>query len=71
MGNRGESPPPDFKRGLAPDRIFHLGGRARRHASKLLAVLCPRFCEGPGSPSGRRRRRIERFPGTLFFHGGC
>jgi len=26
---------------------------------------------GPESPSGRRRRRIERFPGTLFFHGGC
>jgi hypothetical protein len=49
--------------GLRMNELSTLGGRARlrsRNAKRLLSL---------GSPSGRRRRRIERFPGTLFFHG--
>src|SRR5690349_4320580 len=62
MGNRGESPPPGFKRGLAPDRIFHLGGRARRRSLKLLAVLCPRFCEGPWVSERAEAKENRKIP---------
>ena len=62
MGNRGESPPPGVKRGLAPDRIFHLGGRAHRRTLKLLAVLFPQLREGPWVSERAEAKENRKIP---------
>src|SRR5215469_11073489 len=69
-GNRGESLTPGLKRGLAPDRIFHLGARARLIALKLLAVLCPRVCEGSWVSEQTEAKENRKIPWDALLSRG-